>query len=113
MTNDREAVALLPCPFCGGVAVVTGSIADAPKNHVVCTVCPVGTRQFMGMEAAQIWNTRTPPASEPSEAMIEAGVEEYFRECIVGNNAPGRMAAAYRAMERERVAALKAAEQGQ
>ena len=68
MTNDREAD-LLPCPFCGGRAVVTGSIADAPKNHVVCTVCPVGTRQFMGMEAAQIWNTRTPPASEPSEAV--------------------------------------------
>jgi Lar family restriction alleviation protein len=56
--SAADLLALKPCPFCGGKAVLTGSLVEPPLNHVICTECPVGTRGFMHREAVKFWNTR-------------------------------------------------------
>jgi len=66
MSNDREA-ALKPCPFCGGKG-----IWPTDKSRGQCLACgALGPFNYDPAKAIAHWNTRVPPASEPSEAMEE------------------------------------------
>jgi hypothetical protein len=62
---------LLPCPFCGGEAVRTGSLADPPNNHVICTACPIATRSLPGQESTEVWNTRALTRQVSDEGLRE------------------------------------------
>ena len=113
MTNDREAVARLPCPFCGTAPLVCFSHEAGQWDiyEVECVQCnfslagPVG---FEGDNAARAaiaaWNTRTPPASEPSEAVVDAAMKAFGDTELVGSSFTRR------AVRAAIVAAIKAAE---
>lgn len=62
---------LLPCPFCGGGAVLTDSI----EAWVECAECHARTDMKVGfLAAAAAWNTRSGGA-ERAEAMVERLIE--------------------------------------
>ena len=50
---------LLPCPFCGGEAIVRGSIVT--YDHVACRKCNSAMIGDTKEEAIEKWNTRPNP----------------------------------------------------
>lgn len=55
---------LLPCPFCGGVAVV--GIVDGDMADATCVYCHVHLYQFNGVQGATHgWNRRYPVYPDP------------------------------------------------
>lgn len=78
MTNPK-APKLLPCPFCGSDAVLTGSLIEPPLNHVICTKCPVGTRGFMNRRAVKFWNTRQPPKLIERDVLDDDGLSGMWK----------------------------------
>ena len=78
---------LLPCPFCGGEAELTGY--NAPEYWVWCPNCKASADAHTGKEnAIEAWNTRSAGTCElichevelPDE-LRDAGVEMSVYEC--------------------------------
>jgi hypothetical protein len=67
MPSDQKPVALLPCPKCKGTDTNFGEMnADNNRHYISCEDCDWQTATFeTRAEAIALWNTRTPPASEP------------------------------------------------
>lgn len=83
--SKTEETNLLPCPFCGGEAVVTRDNEDGNNgSKVECVKCWISTEEYQTKyeaDAIKAWNTRTPEGQE----MIgvwgkEAGM---FVDCLV------------------------------
>lgn len=55
---------LLPCPFCGGEAVMQ-------DNWIFCRRCGVGYEEFDPKESKKAWNTRAPILSAEEMEMLE------------------------------------------
>lgn len=67
-TSDKR---LLPCPFCGGEAVLTKGLCEL-DNYIVCVSCRTRTKFFNTKGSAiTAWNTR-----KPMERILER-LEEY------------------------------------
>ena len=67
-TDDRGA-ALLPCPFCGGEAIVV-QYMDDKRFRVRCTApCGVGFDRWSEADAIAAWNHRRAPNS-PNESCL-------------------------------------------
>lgn len=95
MTDTNTTPALLPCPFCGGEAVLTehpphehGPIMkrimpDFPDHagswDASCANCDCGHLRDTEAEAIAAWNRRTPPAIDVGEREAVA-----LDECPVG-----------------------------
>lgn len=58
--NDTE---LLPCPFCGGKAVMVRQIPRVPNIEVFCKKCKGGFQKSLTneYEIAKLWNKRAYP----------------------------------------------------
>ena len=61
-TSDKR---LLPCPFCGGEALLTNQISADTYGHklwnVICIKCDNGTMAYWDKNhVIDKWNTRTP-----------------------------------------------------
>lgn len=69
---------LLPCPFCGGEAELTGF--DAPEFWVWCPNCKASTDAHTGKQSAvAAWNTRADDYRQAAaywQRMYELGVSE-------------------------------------
>lgn len=67
MTKTPE---LLPCPFCGGKAVMVRAIPRVPNIEVFCKKCKGGFQKSLTNEheIAKLWNTRVYP-KEVQEAL--------------------------------------------
>ena len=87
---------LLPCPFCGGPAKPSGP--DSGGWHwVMCCRCGVQTANCSCPEAsAKQWNTRPQIPTEPTEAMIEAGINAH---AVAKPNMRGLVTSIYKAMQ--------------
>lgn len=93
---------LKPCPFCGGEAKDDIYIRDG--RMVACTSCGASVRAFnpiANRQAIKAWNTRNTievPA-EPTEEMIEAGVDAWMNDGARRSaNIGSQILAAYKAM---------------
>lgn len=60
MTKTPE---LLPCPFCGGKAVMVRAIPRVPNIEVFCKKCKGGFQKSLTneFEIAKLWNKRAYP----------------------------------------------------
>ena len=70
MTHDQlasDAVELLPCPFCGGEAELRPVFFGGAQNFAVLCLAQgcltKGPVNAFNRQAAEYWNTRTPPPS--------------------------------------------------
>lgn len=85
MTNDKDGAALLPCPFCGGDAVMRRDDDPSYPWYVTfehepdCTMYALPTDMFRSFsteaEASAAWNRRTALKSH-GQAFDAAGVRE-------------------------------------
>ena len=75
--KDKE-IELLPCPFCGGTAII---FYDRDLCHYECTRCNGRTNERARDQtiAAQYWNTRTATARE---ARLVEALEHYANPTI-------------------------------
>jgi Lar family restriction alleviation protein len=56
--SEDLIVALKPCPFCGGYAVVA-PVTDGDECYVVCTECYTASDHYPDYEeAVKAWNKR-------------------------------------------------------
>lgn len=73
---DVEAVALLPCPFCGGDDVIARETHDGPVRpvEVICRECGAQSDIYDDADKAiAAWNRRAAIAADPGrKAMVEA-----------------------------------------
>lgn len=86
MTAASNEVALLPCPFCGGVPLLMGF--NAPEFWVSCVRigCKAGTEAFGSKDRAiAAWNTRAHSDPRPVAVEIEAAAQ-LACEAFYGND---------------------------
>lgn len=79
MNNDTpaDAMKLLPCPFCGGRAIGTRTLAGVEFWSVECMTCTAKVDDPNSkQDAAKVWNTRT-----PSLAAQDVTPDAYMRTC--------------------------------
>ncbi len=77
--RPSEAVALLPCPFCGSDVVYEA------RDTVICNICGATGPDEQARSAgvpADLWNTRAHPSPAPTsdEAAVEAVAKAIERE---------------------------------
>lgn len=83
---------LLPCPFCGGIAIIfqTGNDKDGQLYNVQCMVCDMGGHGYFTSRknALRVWNRREQNSSRflcEEETLNEENVYErqmtLFQEC--------------------------------
>src|ERR1051325_3598872 len=71
MEQQRSSQGLLPCPFCGGPALVR--ISSRMGHQVRCNVCYATTEDYTSHEAAKLaWNRRAPLISSPTQTATDA-----------------------------------------
>ena len=75
MTHQREAVELLPCPFCGSddVRFEPTYIDNDNWGCIVCKACSAEADYGSRKDATSFWNTRAKQPTEVTEAMKRAG----------------------------------------
>ena len=74
-----ELPKLMPCPFCGGRAVMRKSMGSSQAYYVKCVEGDVLTQIFATPErAVKIWNTRVSPDAKHDD--VQTG-------CILQSNA--------------------------
>lgn len=102
MTEQREA--LLPCPFCGGEAVIDTGLMVFCDAEVHCRKCCISTANFDSygddrkngnaiernrIDAIKAWNTRATTSQAQEIAALRAEIErlrealDYYNSCRV------------------------------
>src|SRR5688572_7024468 len=100
-----SAIELLPCPFCGGEAVISDNNTGL-VFYVRCKQCrSAGPAERCATDAAATWNTRSALSysEEPSPEMIEAGVKEARKNMSL--LPPSAIETIYRAMRKAAITA--------
>lgn len=85
MANAIDDVKLLPCPFCGGEAIL---LKDHKKFglYVACTVCAACTITGTQPEAIAAWNRRASPAPSQHTGWSDEAVEAALRARVPGGS---------------------------
>ncbi len=78
MSDEPQAEALKPCPFCGGAAEIEPkNWAGRDRIGVFCTECGIfqDSREPTDEGAIAVWNTRASPSEEMVDALASAFTE--------------------------------------
>lgn len=77
---------LLPCPFCGGAAILKGSLEECIPLFVECSQC--GITKTLGYissepkydleEIQKLWNTRTPSPDAERVKVLQQALKDVF-----------------------------------